>query len=77
MGSGTAPLPNAADNFGRVAFQKQLYASSSIGSAMPPAKLQVSTDPRDAGYSATEVTASGTPDWDSYMFFGGAQSLWP
>lgn len=77
MGSGIAPLPNPADSFGRVAFQKQLYASSSIGSAMPPAKLQVLTDAKDAGYSATAVTASGSPEWDSYMFFGGSHSLWP
>jgi hypothetical protein len=77
MGSGIPPFPNSVDSYGEVAFQKQISLSSTFGSAMVPAKLQVLTDPRDEGYSAIQITDSGSADWGSYMFFGGAQSLWP
>jgi hypothetical protein len=77
MGSGIAPFPNPVDSFREVAFQNRIYSSGTLGAAMPPSKLQVLTDPRDAGYSAMQVTNSGSPDWGSYMFFGGPQSNWP
>jgi hypothetical protein len=77
MGSGLPPFPNPVDSFREVAFQKQLAAGLTLASAMVWAKLQVLTDPRDAGYSATQVTNSDSADWGSYMFFGGPQSNWP
>jgi hypothetical protein len=77
MGSGIPPFPNPVDSFREVAFQKQMAVSLTFGSAMVPAKLQVLTDSRDASYSATQITDSGSADWGSYMFFGGAQSNWP
>jgi len=77
MGSGIPPFANPVDSFREAAFQKQIYASLTFGTAMLPAKLQVLTDSRDAGYSATQVTDSGSAEWGSYMFFGGPQSNWP
>jgi hypothetical protein len=75
MGSGLPPFPNPADSFREVAFQKQIGASLTFGSAMVPAKLQVLVDSRDAGYSVT--TGSDPGGWGTYMYFGGAQSNWP
>jgi hypothetical protein len=77
MGSGIPPFSNPADSFGEVAFQKQIAVSLTLGSAMVPAQLQVLTDSQDAGYSATQTTASDSASWGSYMFFGGAHSNWP
>ncbi len=74
MGSGLPPFPNPADSFGEVAFQKQIAVLSTVGAPMQPAKLQVLSDPRDASYSATQVTNSGSVEWGSYMFFGGPHS---
>ena len=73
MGSGIPPSASASNDFGRVAFQKQMFVVGSGPNAFW-ANLQVLTDTRDAAYSATQVSNSGSAEWGSYMFFGGPNS---
>jgi len=74
MGSGLRPFATTADSFRKVAFQKQLSVLLSVGGKMTHANLQVQAGNQDPGYTATQVSNSGSPAWGSFMFFGGSQS---
>ncbi|MBS0266364.1 MAG: neprosin family prolyl endopeptidase [Planctomycetes bacterium] len=74
MGSGIAPSGDTATDFRRVAFQKQISVQTTAQGTMVPAQLQVQSSAGDAGYRATQVSNSGSANWGSFMFFGGAHS---
>jgi hypothetical protein len=60
MGSGTVPFPNSNNNFGEVAFQKQIKVQLANDASLEDAQLEVSSNPNDAGYSAVTSTDPGS-----------------
>jgi hypothetical protein len=77
MGNGVGPYTtpdgtlNKTDSFSEVAFQAQIQVCSTLGGSLAPAQLPLGA--ADPGYSAILGNDASSPDWGTYMFFGGNQ----
>jgi hypothetical protein len=68
MGSGVPPTANGADNFGKVAFQADVYVQTVGGDPFFQATLgKVATTP-----SPYKLTIPPEPEYAGYFFFGGS-----